>query len=181
MGGVAGQDSGRRGGGDPLFPLQHALRQPDRPADAGVRSAGAEIVDGDINLFVGWVGIGFQQGCHRHDHTGCAKPALHHPFFGKGLLHGMAAIARQAFNRGDERSFARRQRHLARFDRTAIHIHRARPAIARATAIFGPGQIRRIAQRPKQGRLRVHPILHGLVIDGEFGHDGFRQSPSPKG
>src|SRR5690606_19178950 len=50
--------------------------------------------------------------------------------------------------------------------------HHAGPAVAHAAAVLGAGKIRRIAQCPQQGRLRIHVELDRPVVDGERGHGG---------
>src|SRR5204862_66002 len=47
---------------------------------------------------------------------------------------------------------------------------RARTAVAAVAAIFGAGQVRRVAQRPQQGRLRVELVVDRLAVDGHPRH-----------
>jgi hypothetical protein len=67
---------------------------------------------------------------------------------GEHLLQRMAAIGGQPFYRRDEAAFRFPDRHLARSHRLPVNIDGAGAAMARAAAIFGPGEVRSIAQRP---------------------------------
>ena len=51
------------------------------------------------------------------------------------------------------------------------HHHRARPAVAAVAAMLGAGQVRSVAERPQQGRLRVEEIVNRLAVDGHSGHE----------
>ena len=85
-------------------------------------------------------------------------------------IAGVTAIRRQRFDGGDEPAFGAGDADLAGTPRFAVHVDGAGPAIAGATAIFGAGEVGRIAQRPEERRVRVHAVMDGTVVDGEFGH-----------
>ena len=155
---------------DGLFALSRLGRTPDRRQDARIGAAAAEIGDRLIHLRVGGIGRVLKQGRGGHQHARHAITALRHILGGEGLLQGMAAIFAQPFDRSHERAFDRADRDLARTTRGPIDDHCAGTAIARTAAIFGAGQVRGVAQRPKDGRLRVHLVMDGLAVDGEAGH-----------
>src|SRR3546814_3621931 len=82
----------------------------------------------------------------------------------------MAAVSRQALDRRDEASLALGDGDETTADRLAVDVDGAGAAIAGAAAIFGAGQVRRIAQRPQQRRFGVHAIFDRPVVDREFRH-----------
>src|SRR3546814_4562877 len=55
----------------------------------------------------------------------------------------------------------------------SVYFGSACATIARAAAIFGSSQIRRVTQRPQKRRVGVHAVLHRAIIDGELGHVRF--------
>jgi hypothetical protein len=140
----------------------------------GINTAAADVGYRGIDIGIGRARISFQQRCSRYDHPWRAKPALHGTCRHKCLLHRMAPINRQLFNRRDKAPFRFGKRHHARPQRLAINIDHARAAIALPAAKLCPCQVGRIAQRPKQRRLRVHIILDGAVIHSQLGHTGCR-------
>src|SRR3546814_5279575 len=84
----------------------------------------------------------------------------------------MAAVSRQALDRRDEASLALGDGDETTADRLAVDVDGAGAAIAGAAAIFGAGQVRRVAQRPQQGRFGVHAIFDRAVVDRESRHAG---------
>src|SRR3546814_9664819 len=82
----------------------------------------------------------------------------------------MAAVSRQALDRRDEASLALGDGDETTADRLAVDVDGAGAAIAGAAAIFGAGQVRRIAQRPQQRRFGVHAIFDRPVVDRAFRH-----------
>ena len=54
--------------------------------------------------------------------------------------------------------------------RLAIDMHHAGPAISIAAAIFRARQVRRIAQRPQQGRIRIHQIFDRSAVHRHSRH-----------
>ena len=61
-----------------------------------------------------------------------------------------------------------------RAHRIAVDMDDAGAAMAGAAAILGAGQVGGVAQRPEQGRLRVHPVVDGLAVHGKAGHAATR-------
>jgi hypothetical protein len=92
---------------------------------------------------------------------------LNRPFGDKGLLHGMRAITRQSFDGGDDPAFELADRQLAAARRGAVDMDDAKAALAGVAAIFGAGEIGRVAQRPEQRRLWVDPVLDRLPVHGK--------------
>lgn len=169
--GVSGRNTGWWRGDYDFASGRHCGRPPDCPPDSGIGSTATDVRDCRIDIPVGGVGIDLQQQRGGHDHPGLAIAALWHAFRGPGLLDRVAPIARKAFDCCYHRAFKRSDRDLARPHGAAIHIDRTRSAIPGSAAIFCSGQVRGIAQRPEQGRLRIHPVFNRLVIDGELGQD----------
>src|SRR3546814_15631627 len=103
-----------------------------------------------------------------------AETALRHLLGDPRLLHRMATIARQPLDRGDEAALALGNRDEAAANRLAVDVDGAGAAIAGAAAIFGAGQVRRVAQRPQQGRFGVHAIFHRALVYRESAHAGLK-------
>ena len=82
----------------------------------------------------------------------------------------MAAITRERFDRGNETPLHLADGDQTGADRFAVDLDHAGATIAGAAAIFGAGEIGRIAQCPEERRFRVHPVPDRSVIDGKFGH-----------
>ena len=169
--GVCRRNTGRRCGYDDFLSGRHCGRPPDCPPDSRVGSTATDVCNGGIDIAIRGVRIGFQQQCGGHDHARLAIAALGHAFGCPCLLDRVAPIARKAFNCCYNRPFERRYGNLARTHSAAIHINRARSAVSRPAAVFCTGQVRCIAQRPEQRRLRIHPIFNRLVVDCEPGQD----------
>src|SRR6266536_1671821 len=73
-----------------------------RLAYADIGSAAAEIaVHGCVDVLVGRLRVFGEQGGGGHDLAGLAVAALRHVDFLPGELHGVGAVRRKAFERGD--------------------------------------------------------------------------------
>src|SRR5881397_2565868 len=53
---------------------------------------------------------------------------------------------------------------------TAIHNYSAGPAVAAVASVFRPRKVRRFAQRPQQGHIRVELVLDPLAVDRQPHH-----------
>ncbi len=82
----------------------------------------------------------------------------------------MASIRRERLDRRNESTLCLGEANLAGSDGHSIDVHRARPAMARATAIFGARQIRSVTKRPQQWRQRIHAVLDRPFVDRELRH-----------
>ena len=69
--------------------------------DADISSAAADIGKVGIDISVGRLRVLLQKCHRRHDLTGLAVAALRDILCKPGLLHGMPAVGRQAFDGGD--------------------------------------------------------------------------------
>ena len=67
-------------------------------ANAGERTAPADIGDRGVDVFIRCVGIVIQQASCGHDHAWLAETALRDVEFHPRLLDGVTAVFRQAFN-----------------------------------------------------------------------------------
>ncbi len=82
----------------------------------------------------------------------------------------MRAVPRQGLDGGDEAALDVGDPYLAASRRIAVDVNGACAAMAGAAAIFGAGKIGRVAQRPEQRRIGVHPVVDRLAVDGKAGH-----------
>src|SRR3546814_11527925 len=105
-------------------------------------------------------------------YTRTDTPFPYSTLFRSRLLHRMATIARQPLDRGDEAALALGNRDEAAANRLAVAVDGAGAAIAGAAAIFGAGQVRRVAPRPQQGRFGVHAIFARAAVVRDTGHAG---------
>ena len=83
---------------------------------------------------------------------------------------GWERSLRQRLDGGDEAALEIGDPDPAAAHRLAVDMDGAGAAMAGAAAIFGAGEVGRVAQRPKQGRLRVHAIVDGLPVHGKAAH-----------
>src|SRR3546814_9947377 len=90
---------------DTLFPYTTLFR-----SDAGISAAAADARHRGVDLCIAGVAVRAQQRGGGHDHARLAETALRHLLGDPRLLHRMAAVARQALDRGDEAAFAFRNR-----------------------------------------------------------------------
>src|SRR3546814_14978380 len=111
-------------------------------------------------------------------YTRTDTPFPYSTLFRSRLLHRMATFARQPLVRGDEAALALGNRDEAAANRLAVDVDGAGAAIAGAAAIFGAGQVRRVAQRPQQGRFGVPAIFDRAVVDRESRHAGINRRSS---
>src|SRR5262245_36881211 len=82
----------------------------------------------------------------------------------------MRTVGRQALDRGDRRAFE-----VADGDRAAHHSppiddHGASTAVVAVAAIFGPGEVGRVPERPEQGRVGVDLVMDRLAVDRHSRH-----------
>src|SRR3546814_5326434 len=110
---------------DTLFPYTTLFR-----SDAGISAAAADARHRGVDLCIAGVAVRAQQRGGGHDHARLAETALRHLPGDPRQLHRMAAVARQALDRGAEAAFAFRKRDEAAANRLALDSHGAGAAIA---------------------------------------------------
>lgn len=137
-------------------------------ANAIVGSAATEIA-AHCHVDVGISGLRLAREQRRsgHDLSGLAIAALRHVFRDPSLLQRVTAICRKAFDGCDLFSPAIADGELARDYRFAVEMHRASAALAQAAAELRAGKVERIAQDPKQRRIRLDLKRALLLVDGE--------------
>jgi len=122
------------------------------------------------DLFARRVRISVKQRGRLHNLPRLAIAALRNLLGNPGLLQGMVAVGRQAFDCRNLGARDKRQRRSAGSHGLAVKMHRARPAETAAAAVFGPGQAEVISQRPEYRRVGISIDRDRLAIDTEFDH-----------
>src|SRR5215207_7440603 len=124
-----------------LFMSRLPRRALDRANDplvgAAAADVGAHVLD---DLGAGGLRFLLEQIGRAHDLAGLAVSALRHVLGEPGLLHRMARIRRQSFDRGDRLAGQFRELCLARIGALAVDVHHAGAAQSGATAEFCAGE-----------------------------------------
>ena len=111
-----------------------------------------------------------QERHRRHDLPGLAVAALRHVLGEPGLLHGMPAVGRQAFDGGDRLVDDIADLDAARADGLAVHVHGAGAALCDAAAEFRAGHAELVADDPKKRGFRLDIQRIRLTIYGKCNH-----------
>src|SRR5262249_26009736 len=134
-------------------------------------AAAADVGDLAVDVGVGRLGLGGQQGSDRHDHAGLAVSALRNVVVDPGLLHlvqnpslGEPLDGRDLLALGG----AHRQR--ARAHGLTVDMHRASTALGYSAPVLGAGQADVLANHPEQRCVRVDIDVVRLSIDGQTSH-----------
>src|SRR3990170_8349197 len=111
--------------------------------DVLVPGAPAEVaLDGVPDLVIGRIGVALEQVDRGHDHARRAEPALEAVLLPECVLHRMELIAGgDAFDGPDAGAIRLDGEHRARLDRSAVHLDRARPALARVAPDVCAGHV----------------------------------------
>src|SRR3954468_7162180 len=99
------------------------------PANALIRAAAADIGHRLVDVGIGRRRVLLEQRDRGHDLAGLAVAALRHLLFDPRLLDRMAAIGRDALDRGDRVLAHRTDGHAARPRRLAVDVYRAGAAL----------------------------------------------------
>ena len=150
----------------------------NRLADARISAAATDVWK-RRDCILGWGRRRLQECSNRHDEAWLAIAAHCDLLRDPGLLNRMRSVRRQALDRGHARTLQRRERLIAARSRAAVDDDRARAAVVAVAAIFRAGQIRCIAQRPQERRLRIEPIFHCFAVDRHFHHGAQASLPHP--
>src|SRR5215813_4963671 len=127
-----------------------------RPADARVGSAATEIsAHRVVNISVGRVRFLLEQTGRRHHLSRLAVATLRDLYLLPGLLHRVAQITREPFDRDHSLPLGARHGSNAGTDRVAIEMNHAASAEGHPTAKFRTGQPEVFAQNPQQRLLRL--------------------------
>src|SRR5690348_3511569 len=126
----------------------------DGGADALVRAAATDVGHRRVDVGVRGMRRFREQRRGRHDLPRLAVAALRHVFLDPGALHGVAAVGRQPFDRGDRLPGDARNRCGARPHRLAVDVDGARAAQRHAASELGPGEAERVTQYPEQRHRR---------------------------
>src|SRR6266446_9954741 len=151
--------------------LLPAGRHVYRRANALIGAAPADVGHHVVDVPVGRFGLLPQEGRRGHDLPGLAVAALRHVELRPGLLHGMGAGGRQAFD-GDDPI---RRLHAADGDHAGAHqlavdVDGAGAALRDATTILGARQADLLADDPEQRRSGLHLHVTDSAIDVELRH-----------
>src|SRR5262249_33226367 len=154
-----------------LAPLWCVRRSVNRPADALIGAAAAEIAgERGVYLSIGGLWSRRQQCCGSHELARLAVAALWHVLSDPGMLQRVISVGGEAFDRGYRLAHHCGDRCEAGASGDAIEMHRSGAAEASAAAKLGARQTKHIAQHPEQGRLRLHRDVARLPINSESKH-----------
>src|SRR5262245_18478149 len=128
----------------------------DRPADARVGTAAAEIAAHRVvNIDVGRVRFLLQQTGGGHHLSRLTVAALRDLYLQPGLLHRVAQITREPFDRDHSLPLGAPHGSNAGTDRVAVEMYLAASAEGHRTAVFRAGQPEVFAENPQQRFLRL--------------------------
>src|SRR6056297_1855546 len=118
------------------------------------------------DLGLGWLGVFLEQSRRRHHHPRCAEAALQAVIFLERLLDHVerAVCIGHAFDRRDIGPVRFGGEHGAGFDRLAVHMHHAGPALGRVAANMGAGHAQIFAQEIGQERVALHLAGDGFPV-----------------
>src|SRR5262245_44897043 len=119
-------------------------------ADGTVGAAAADVGEDLVDIAVGRIGPGLEQGCRSHDEPGLAVAALRHLLLDPGLLDGVQPAGRETLDRHHRAAMGLADRHRAGADRYAVDVHGAGAAGRYATTKLRADEPQVLAQDPKQ-------------------------------
>src|SRR5262249_3785537 len=125
---------------------RHVYRSPD----PRIRTAATDVGHRVIDVLIGRLRLSLDQRCRGHDLTGLAVTALRHVHRRPGLLHGVGAVRRQAFDGDDPvRGLHAADGEDAGADDLVVDVHRAGAALRDPAAVLGTGQADLLAGDPE--------------------------------
>ena len=143
----------------------------NRFANPEIGSTPTEVArQGFVDLGIGWIRAGLQEGLRAHDLPGLAIATLCDVEIDPGLLELVegSVVSSQALDRDDIESSRSRDRKSAGPDGLAIGEHGAGPAHTDPTSELRPDEAERIPQDPEKRRVRIDlRQLASLAIDLE--------------
>src|SRR5215831_12727710 len=147
----------------------------DRLPNAEIRRATADVaVHRGVDIRIGRIGLARQQRRRRHELAGLTVSALRHVELLPRALQRMRPVGREAFDRRDLGARHRRDAALARPDRRAVHLHRARAALGDTAAELRALEVEHVPKHPQQGHV-VRDVDRGrLAVDLEGDGHGVR-------
>src|SRR6266849_2646477 len=128
----------------------------NRLTNAMISAASARVRDTRIDVRVGGSRGALEKRHGGHDHPGLTVTALRHVKLLPCKLHRVRTIDGQAFNGGDRGADCSFHRNGARTNGSAVHVHRARPALADPATVLRTREIDRIANSPEKRCVRFH-------------------------
>src|SRR5712691_12031042 len=128
----------------------------NRLTNAMISAASARVRDTRIDVRVGGSRGASEKRHGGHDHPGLTVTALRHVKLLPRKLHRVRTIDGQAFNGGDRGADCSFHRNGARTNGSAVHVHRARPALADPATVLCTREIDHIANSPEKRRVRFH-------------------------
>src|SRR5882762_1534610 len=139
----------------------------DSLADSHISAAPTDVPrHGGVDIAIGRVRVGGEQGGGGHDLAGLAVAALRHLQLDPGLLDLFAGgCGAYRLDRGDALAGRGSDRRQARAHRLAIEVDGARAAQAEAAAEFRAGHPEHIAKYPKQRRVVVDIDASNFAVD----------------
>jgi hypothetical protein len=132
-----------------------------------IRTTPADITHGCIDVFIGGVGLSFQQRNCRHHLSALAITTLGNVHFIPGLLHGVIAVFAQPFNGSDLVGAHSGDRIGAGADSMVIHQHSAGAALGNTATKLGAYQVQFIAQNPQKRRIGQNIYGKFFIVDGD--------------
>src|SRR5215831_8739450 len=151
-----------------LSACRYVHRRPDPRVGAAATDIGHRVVD----VLVARLRLALEERRCGHDLPGLAVTALRHVERRPGLLDGVGAVRRQAFD-GDDPI---RGLHAADGKDAGAHdlivdVHRAGPALRDSAAVLGARQADLLADHPEQRRVGLHLHVANLAVDVELWHE----------
>src|SRR5207302_2416347 len=151
--------------------LLSAGRHMHRRADALIGAAPTDVGHRVVDVPVGRFWLLPQEGRRSHDLPRLAVAALWHVDRRPGLLHGVRAGGRQAFDGDDPvRGLHAADGEDAGPRQLAVDVHRAGAALRDAATILGACQADLLTDDPEQRRVRLHLHITDSAIDVELRH-----------
>src|SRR5215831_16558442 len=140
----------------------HVHRRPDALVGAAPADVGHRLVDVGVGRF----GLLCEERRRSHDLSRLAVAALRHIDRGPGLLHGMRAVARQAFD-GDDLvgGLDRADRYGAGAHDVPVQVHRAGAALRDPAAVLGSSETDLLPDHPQQRRAGLHLHVASPAVD----------------
>lgn len=137
-------------------------------ANALIRATTADQFRHDrVNFGIAGIFLFLKQSSRGHGHSRLAVAALRDVFLQPGTLARMISVKGKPLDSCVVLISRGGQCDLTGADSPTVLMNSAGPANARAASVFGSGQMQQIAERPKQGHLRIGIQLMPLSIDGK--------------
>ena len=137
--------------------------------DVHVTRAPAQVAfEAPADLILGRVGVLLEQVGRGHDEAGRAVTALQSVLIPEGLLDRVELIAvGHALDRREVAALGLDGEHRAALDRLAVHVDRARAALAGVAADVRSGQANDVSKVVHEQQPRLYLMLVLMPVDGD--------------